>query len=234
MKKTIIVVVIGAVLWHWGCSVDSKLFSNGVDSGMIDYEVTFPALEEGDALGSIMPDRMQMRFSDGKYQTEFSAYGGVFKTNVLVDTKKKEYTQMLKVFRKRLACDFDAIDLEELLGEFPPLTIIKGQGTDTIAGRSCKHAIGVFHDVGAPDIDIYYTDEIDLKDPNWCTPFAEIDGVLLAYEVDMFDMRVRLRALDIQTEAIPKEVFAQDPEYKKVSYRHIRTEIEKLMDSFDI
>jgi len=214
--------------------MESGLFSSRLNQGTIDFELTFPHMEEGDALGSILPDRMEMNFKDGMYRTGFSAYGGVFKSSIVVDTKEQEYKQMLKVFRKKLACKFDRTDIDELMREFPPMTIVPSNKVDTIAGYPCKHAIGIFEDLNQEEIDIYYTNEIALDNPNWCSPFAEIDGVLMAYEVDMFDMRMRLRALEVQSDNFELSHFDVDEDYKVVSYRYIRTEIEKLMSSFEI
>lgn len=229
-----IIASIVAVTMLWSCSIESSIFGGKMRSGSVNFAVSFPYMEEGNSMVSIMPQEMVMKFQDGKYKTEFSTYGGVFRSNVLVDTEKKEYKQMLKVFRKKLACKFDAVDMDELMMEFPPFSIIPSNKLDTIAGVPCKTAIGVFHDVGADNIDIYYTDEIQLDKPNWCTPFAEIDGVLMGYDVDMFDIRMRLLATEVSTGGFDEKEFAIDKDYKMVSYKYIRTEIEKLMSSFDI
>lgn len=210
------------------------MFGSRVSKGVVNYAVTFPFMEDGNTLKSIMPDKMTMKFQDNKYKTEFSTYGGMFRSNVVVDGETETYSQMLKVFRKKLACKFDAININELMMEFPPFEVIPSGKLDTIAGIPCKHAVGVFHDLGTENIDIYYTDEIMLENPNWCTPFSDINGVMLAYDVDMFDMRMRLRATEVLADSFEGEEFKVDPAYKMVSYKYIRTEIEKLMLSFDI
>jgi hypothetical protein len=227
-------VVAMAILILSGCSIESKIFGSKVSHGIINYAVSFPLMEEGNTIASIMPEKMSMKFQDNKYKTEFSTYGGMFRSNIVVDGNEKEYNQMLKVFRKKLSCSFHEIDINELLVEFPPFEVIPSNKRDTIAGVACKHAHGVYHDIGIEDIDIYYTEEIMLTDPNWCTPFADIDGVLMGYDVDMFDIRMRLRATEVLSESIEDSEFVVDKDYKHVSYKYILTEIEKLMSSFDI
>lgn len=141
---------------------------------------------------------------------------------------------MLKIFKKRLACNYDQIDLEEMLSDFPSFTIIKSDRVDTLAGIPCKIAKGVFYDMDEPNIDIYYSDRIAVPNPNWCSPFAELDGFLMGYDVDMFDMRLRLMAEHVEETPVEDDEFLIEDDYKKVSYKYIKVELEKLMESFDI
>ena len=141
---------------------------------------------------------------------------------------------MLKIFKKRLACEYDQIDLEEMLHDFPPFTIIKSNKIDTVAGIPCRTAKGVFYNMDEPNIDIYYTNSIAVKNPNWCSPFAELEGFLLGYDIDMFDMRLRLIAEEVRATPVEDKEFLIEENYKMVSYKYIKVELEKLMESFDI
>ena len=98
----------------------------------------------------------------------------------------------------------------------------------------CKKATGVFHDLSTPDITIYYTDKFKIKDPNWCNPFSEIDGVMLAYEIEQFDTRARITASNVLVESVNEEEIIKEPGYLEVEYDAMKIEFEKIMDSFSI
>lgn len=234
MRSIVVVGLAAIILFGASCSSRSELLGFALSEGRIDYAVTFPLMEDDNVMKSILPDQMTVAFKGDKYNSEFNTYGGVFKNKVAIDTKDQSYTQMLKIFKKRLACNYDQIDLEELMHDFPPFTILKSDRLDTLAGIPCKTAKGVFYDIDQPNIDIYYTNQIGVSNPNWCTPFAELDGFLLGYDIDMFDMRMRLIAENVEASEIPDSEFEVDEDYKKVSYKYIKVELEKLMESFDI
>lgn len=221
------------LLWT-SCSNESSIFGKTIDQGKIEYSVSFPHMDEDNVMASILPDKMSIFFKDNKYLSEFNTYGGVFKNKVSIDTEKREYSQMLKIFKKRLACKYDRVDIDEMMQDFPPFTIIESNLRDTLAGIPCKLAKGVFYDIDAEEIDIYYTDKIKVDNPNWCTPFSELDGFLMGYDVDMFDIRMRLMAQDIQELTVEEKDFEIADDYKLVSYKYIKVELEKLIESFDI
>lgn len=234
MRNVKLLGLVALVITQMSCTSKTNFFGKMISEGRIDYGVTFPLMEEDNVMRSILPDKMSIFFKDNKYNSEFNTYGGVFKNKVCIDTQQESYSQMLKIFKKRLACDYTELDLQSLLRESPPFTIIKSARVDTLAGIPCKVAKGVFYDIDTPPIDIYYTDKIEIDNPNWCTPFAELDGFLLGYELNMFDMRMKLIAENLEEVKVDATDFEVDEDYKKVSYKYIRIELESLMESFDI
>ncbi|NNC84401.1 MAG: hypothetical protein HKN79_12575 [Flavobacteriales bacterium] len=216
------------------CTEDNSIFGDYIEEGRIEYAVSFPHMEPDNVMSSILPEKMYVNFKGNKYNSEFNTYGGVFKNRITVDTEQRKYSQMLKIFKKRLACEYDKVDIDEMMLDFPPFTIIQSDIIDTLAGIPCKKAKGVFYDIEAEEIDIYYTDRIKVKNPNWCSPFSELDGFLMGYDVDMFDIRLRLTAKNLEQMPIDESEFSMAEDYKMVSYKYIKVEIEKLMDSFDI
>lgn len=235
MRVIGIVVFSAVVISVWvSCSAGNSFFGDHIEEGRIEYDVSFPHMEDDNVMSSILPEKMSMAFKGNKYNSEFNTYGGVFKNKICVDTENRQYSQMLKIFKKRLACDYDKVDIDEMMLDFPPFTIIESDIVDTLAGIPCKKAKGVFYDLDAEEIDIYYTDRIKVENPNWCSPFSELDGFLMGYDVDMFDIRLRLTAKNIEMVEIDDSEFSIADDYKMVSYKYIKIEIEKLMESFDI
>ena len=238
MKRTLgllgILVCVSVGVFMFSCNAEKHLFTQKIDEGRIVYDVSYPELEDGHMMTSILPNEMTISFKGNRYNSEFNTYGGVFKSKICVDASTREYAQALKVFKKKLACDFDPVDIEEMLSDFPAFSIVPSGQVDTIAGIACKVAHGVFYDLTSSNIKIYYTDMIGVENPNWCSPFDELDGFLMAYDLDMFDMRLRLTAKDLSMQEVDEEEFGISDDYKQVSYKYIKTEIEKLMMSFDI
>jgi hypothetical protein len=234
LKAIVGVVSVSVIIMLYACQGANELFKDTIDQGKVTYKVTYPEMEVDNMLASILPEEMNVTFKGNKYNSEFSTYGGIFKNKITVDSDNEQYSQMLKVFKKKLACQYDQVDIDELMQDFPPFVIIQSDIQDTLAGIPCKRAHGVFYDIGAEDIDIYYSEYIGVKNPNWCSPFDEVKGFLLGYDIDMFDIRMRLMAEEVVQAEIDKEEFIITDDYKRVSYKYIKVEIEKLMESFEI
>jgi len=227
-------VIIGLIAILYSCSSGTDLFKDQMTEGQILYKVTYPDMDDDNMMASILPSEMKIAFKGNYYNSEFNTYGGIFKNKITVDAEHEKYSQMLKIFKKKIACEYDQVDIDELMQDFPPFVIMESGVLDTLAGVPCKRAHGVFYDLNARDIEIYYSEQIGVKNPNWCSPFNEIDGFLLGYDIDMFNIRMRMIANEVSQGQVDKNEFSITEDYKKVSYKYIKIEIEKLMESFDI
>ena len=108
-----ILAVIISSAWM-SCSADRAFFGDYIEEGRIEFEVSFPHIEDDNVMVSILPEKMSMTFKGNQYNSEFNTYGGVFKNKICVDTDNREYSQMLKIFKKRLACNYDKVDIDEI------------------------------------------------------------------------------------------------------------------------
>jgi len=232
--KTLGKLLIAAIVLS-GCKGSLDITNrNKITEATIDYEITFPYIETDGLTASFLPDKMTMTIKNDQYSTRIKTYGGIFKSSNIVDTGTRQFTQMLKIFKKKVTCDYNEGDMKSFKGEFPDFTLIPSNETETIAGFLCKKATGVFHDIETPDIVIYYTDQFAIKDPNWCNPFSDIDGVMMAYEIEQFDTRARIVATSVAVDAIEEEDILKDEGYTEVNYESMKIEFEKIMDSFSI
>jgi hypothetical protein len=105
------------------------------------------------------------------------------------------------------------------------MVIRKTSKTSVICGFNCKNAEVSFPDNKDKVFEIWYTNEIKVKNPNASTPFHDIDGVLLS-----FFFRMGTSELDFQAEAVyekelPDYTFERREKYVRVS----REDIKKVM-----
>jgi GLPGLI family protein len=145
----------------------------------------------------------------------------------------KQVAHELKVFKKKIVASYDANGVNRLLNTLPTLTIIETNETDSIAGFVCKKAIGIFDQIGMPEMTIYYTDGINIDNPNWCTQFHSINGVLMQYEVEQFGVRMRFRANSVTPVNISNDMLKKEADYEEVTYEVMETELEQILDTFN-
>lgn len=210
-------------------------FDQRIKEGVIQYHVTFPYLEdENNMMASLLPDKMLMHFKTDQYSTELATVGGLFKNRFVSDQSEKTLIHQLKIFKKKLDTEYDETGVRRQLQTMPQLTIIETNEIDTVAGFRCRKAIGIFDHISLPEMTILYTDEIKIDNPNWCTQFHPIDGVLLQYEVEQLGIRMRFRAVSVQSLELTDEQLEPEKGYERVSSDRLQVEIEQLLTSFNM
>jgi len=214
--------------------ITEQVFDKRMNEGIIEYKISFPELDGESITAALLPDRMTYAFRETGFATQFETAGGMFKNNIIADLDTRTLEHQLKVFRKKLRVNMNEADILKMISKYPKMTVIKTPDIDTIAGYSCKKALIVFEDIGLSDIEVYYTDQIRMRDPNWCTQYHEIDGVLMAYEIEEFGIRMRLEAIKVKPAKHDKKLFKGNDDYETVSRDIMDVELAQLVETFEL
>ncbi len=230
--STGIVVFCGVIITLSSCS---GVLDQRIREGVIEYQVTFPYLDESNnMMASLLPDKMYLYFEEDRYSSELSTVGGLFKNRFVSDQRDMKLTHQIKIFKKKLESSYDQTSVQRQLMNLPLLTIVETNEMDSIAGYACKKAIGIFDHISLPEMIIYYTEDINIDDPNWCTQFHPIKGVLMQYEIEQFGIRMRFRANSVQNTKVNPVNIGPEPGYDNVSPDQLQVEMEELLNSFNM
>lgn len=209
-------------------------FSGNISEGIIEYKISFPELGDESLTATLMPEIMVYAFKENAFASYFEAAGGVFKNRIIADRNDKTVEHQLKVFRKKVKVMMDETEVLQMLAQYPKMQVIETDVVDTIAGYPCKKAIIVFEDVEKSQIDVYYTKEIDMEKPNWCTQYHEIDGVLMAYEIVEFGIRMRLEAVSVRKEKVLPDLLKPQDDFTPISKESMDVELAQLVETFEL
>lgn len=198
-----------------------------VTEGIIEYEVSYPYLNASDFMVKMLPNKMTMRFKDNKWKTTVSK-GKSIKTEFFSDCKNKTLSTAFQFGTKKLLVELTESEIKGMLKEFPELTYIDINDRDTICGFNVMKKDAVFEDIAYPEAELWYTDEIDIENANWCYPYSEIKGVLLQYEIERYGLRMRLKATHFRDEPVDDSEFNLPAGYKKVKLKNFESEVKKI------
>jgi len=212
-----------------GCS-GNGLFS-GKKEGQIIYDVTFP-FEENSLLLELYPREMVFEFKDDRFHTTLKSSYGVISTEFIVDNDEGTFTQLLKSFSEKSFFTLDKEEMKVWMTQYPGVRFEKTGITDSIAGFLCEKTIAHFLNDSVPAIELYHTKAIKIDHSNWWNQFSEIDGFLLAYEVEQYGKRMRLKAREISYGPIAEERFEIQTEYQLVTSDAMKAKISSLMMDF--
>ncbi|MEM7163793.1 MAG: hypothetical protein AAF487_15300 [Bacteroidota bacterium] len=212
-------------------NIDTRIFGKGMSEGIITYDLSFPYLDDDQMqIANLLPDEMIYTFTESENQSVISSIG--FKTIIHALENSKELNHYVKVLSKKVKCEYDEGGVDRLLSTYPDVHIVETNQTDTLAGVLCKKAIGVFSDINQPSMNIYYTEEFDVENPNWCNQFASINGTLMMFEMEQFNLRMRLKANAVQELKKDEINFEVEDAYKDVDANTMNHELQEIFTQF--
>lgn len=194
--------------------------TNNVSEGVIEYEISYPGAEKDNFMAGLLPSEMKLSFKNNNTAAELNAGMGMFSTCYVTNTDKKELIHLLKVMNKKFAVVRNKKDVEEFIKSHPKMTFEFSKETKIVAGYKCKKAI-----VTIPDkkkvITVWYTNDIGIKNSNWTTPYREIDGVLMEYEVEQYNIAMKFTAKHVSDIAVEDTLFSLPGDYQKISKKEM-------------
>jgi GLPGLI family protein len=229
-KKTIIpffisLLFITIMLFLHSC--EEILRGIGTSEGYIEFDISYPKISsENNEFEGLMPSTMVYKFKDEKSSYTFVAGMGVFKATFISDSKKREIVHLIKLLNKKYGLKLNEKDALEMSQDIKNVKLNFTDETKEIAGYNCKKVdVEVLYEGSVEKFSVFYTDEIKVKNPNWSTPFHEIEGVLMEYQFYRFDFLMKFTAKKVVKADVEDSEFEFPNEYQKIT-------IEEMNDLF--
>jgi hypothetical protein len=215
-------------------SLSDRVFDRRMSSGIIEYRISFPDVKDESITASLLPEKMTYTFTEHAFVSTFETVGGVFKNRIMANRLQKTLDQELKVFRKKIRVEMNENEILSMLTKYPKMMVVHTDDVDTIAGFPCQKALLIFENVEEPEIEVYYTNHIKMNQPNWCTQYHDIEGVLMAFEVVEFGIRMRLEATQVMPSAADPSFFERSLDYTVITRDRMDVEMEELVATFEL
>jgi GLPGLI family protein len=220
------------VAWSLTASCGHGLLQRSISEGIIEYALSFPTYDPSGLMAGMLPERTTLTFNEDKAITELSAGMGVFRTAIVTDQKTLEMDYHLSVLSKKLVSRLRAREVDQMNRREDQMAVLFTNTTDTIAGFPCRKAYAIFSGIDKPEVELWYTEAIEVENGNWYTPFPEIPGVLMRYEIEQFGMRMHLNATSVTASEVDPKKFEIRKDHRSVPPQVLRHELEELLESF--
>jgi hypothetical protein len=224
MKKRFLHLLVGSlyILILASCgNTDEKFISEGV----IEYEAK--VVDEANPMASLAPNKMTIKFKNNYSAAEMSAGMGLFTTSFISNPEKKNLTQLVKLLNKKFSLVQNEKEIKTENGLYA-MEIIPTKETKIIAGYNCTKAHVKLKDEYATEFDIFYTNELDIKNPNFTNPYNMVDGVLMEYQMKKFGLEMKFTAKLVKPESIDDAIFELPTDYKAISQQEMNELFEGL------
>ena len=225
-KSLFKILIVTSLIFLYNCS--ELAFKKGIDKGIIEYSISYPKIEAGSYLLDLMPKKMETTFSKGNFRSDIVAGMGLFKTSIIFEKDKSVLIHSIKMLNKKYASTLNVEELKSFNPDFQEVEITPIDETIDIAGFKCKGvSVKVLGD-SSWTYNAYYTDDIKIANPNRHTPFKDIKGVLMQYEILSYDTHMKFTATKVSQVEVKEEDIVLEEGYSMVSPAELKSEIEAI------
>lgn len=224
MKNSLSVVTIlfllSALLFSCAPATNPKFISEGI----IEYKAT--PVDPDNAMAALAPSKMTLKFKDNFEEAEMTAGMGLFATSFISDPAKKQFIQLVKLINQKFALVIAGDSVKKEVDSDPKPIIEPTNEKKIIAGYNCVKAKVSYADKSIPGFDIWYTKELNIQNPNWSTPFHDIDGVLLEYQLKRYGLELRFTCTSVSKASVDESLFQLPSDYKIITSKEMAKKFE--------
>jgi hypothetical protein len=207
------------------CSKNGGRF---MTQGEIHYDVQYEGQVSKMPL-EIMPKNLIVSFKDDNIIYELISPIGNSGIINLSNPSKEIYDTYLSLFTVRYFYSSKPGELYPGFEAMRGLEIKKTSKSAVICGFKCKNAEVTLPSDRSKIYNVWYTEEIPVKNPNASTPFYQIDGVLMSFFFFIGRSEFHFEAQNIYKKEIPDKTFERKEKFKKVSKNDINRFINKMI-----
>ena len=193
----------------------NSLIAQTLDAGKVIYDISFPESNFDEQTLSMMPKEATMYFNNDKTRMEMQMGMGM---NMITigDNKSKTATVLMDMMGNKTAMTMteqDIIKESKKAGEYE---IKNTDETKIIAGYLCRKAVVTLKDKNS--FNVWFTDQIKVKNANWNNQFKNINGFLMEFRMDQNNgLSMQMTAKKVSDEKPADDLFVVPEGYKKMT-----------------
>lgn len=197
-----------------------------IDQGEIHYNIDY--IGNFGVPKEALPQNLIVSFKKDKILFEMIGFG---KSGILNLSNPDEgiYDTYFSFFTKKYYYAAEAGELFPGFDAMDKMVLKKTSKTKVICGFNCKNAEVTFGKDRNKVYDIWYTNEIKVKEPNAATPFNDIDGVLMGFFFLMGPSELHFEAETVYKKDISDETFQRRDNYIRVTKENINNFINQML-----
>ena len=198
-----------------------------IDEGEIHYNIDYSGTV-GSIPVEVMPKNLIVSFKDDKILFEMISSIGNSGIVNLSNPDEDIYDTYFSLLTIKYYYAAEKGETYPGFEAMQGMEVHKTEKTSVICGFNCKNAEVTFPSDRSKIYDVWYTNEINVKDPNASSPFHEIDGVMMGFFFLIGHSELRFTAETVYKKDIPDQMFARRAKFVRVS----REDLIKFINKF--
>lgn len=199
-----------------------------IKEGYIEYNIKYLDDSIDNFMKGLLPKKMTIKFKNNNTLNKIEGFSGIVSFTHIQNFKEKKNITLVKVLNKKYKYVEKINDKSLFFEELPGMKIEEQDTTVVICGFKSKKAKVTIPNSSIEPFYIYYTNDIIINNVNAQTPFRSIKGVLLEFQLKLYDMPMRLTATKIQPAEISSDDFKIPKGYESINRKTMAEIIELL------
>lgn len=196
-----------------------------IDADIINYEIVYMENMAGDIPTSVLPKTMEAIYTRKYIKTSIKGFFGQFSLTQIANLRKNTVVTLLNFLGHKVYYVGEKGEIPVGIVTLKNPEVEYHKDTLNVCGMQAKRATVTTE---KEKYDIYYIEEINIKDPNITTPYYFIDFVLSDFRVQLSMLKMRLIMEEHTTEKISFSEFDIPGDYKEVSHDSMESIINNL------
>jgi GLPGLI family protein len=197
--------------------------------GRIVYNITYAGSNIDLAELQELPGQAVILTKNNQVRTEMTGENASLSQVKISDANTGEVSTMLDILREKYVVSKSRQDIQTALRNMPqPELEFTGQ-TREILGFTCQRVIArITDDMGVEhQSEIYYTDEIPGDAFNFDSPYNQIPGLMLEYELRVGPLNIRYEAQSVRRRLfVGGRNFYVTRDYERITYDELRQRLQ--------
>ena len=178
--------------------------------GEIHYDIIYLENDLKQISADMLPKKMVTTYSNNSYVYEIEGFFGLFVIRNIVNPKKSINNTELAVLDKKFYFEGEMDDPAVGFGMMPEMDVSYTGEFKSIAGYNCEKAIITLEGDESRSLEVFFTREIPIDNPNRTTPYKDIDGVLMEFYLQLHNIQMKLVANAVYEKKVQDDLFAKD------------------------
>nr|WP_321451799.1 hypothetical protein [uncultured Carboxylicivirga sp.] len=199
------------------------------DQGVITYTISYPKEMMNNSLSTFLPGEMVSTFKNDDYKLHIKGDLNIYNLEYISRANGDSCFTLMKILDKKLF--YPQKSGEKLFlftNDDVHIKLIK-DSTKEIAGYNCSMGIAQFANKKIPEIHFYYTEDINFKTPNANTPFKDVPGPLLEFNLFYQGMDLAFKAKSVKLKKVNDDEFIIPQNYRETNANEIKEIVSSLM-----
>jgi GLPGLI family protein len=173
---------------------------------------------------------MEVKFKKDKLKNTIEGAMGFFSLINITDLNELTNATFLKFIDKKYVYIGQKKEKPVIMKPLEGMKITFTDETKEIIGLTGKKAIISFPGTDIDSFPIYYTTEINFKNPNIISPYKDIPGVLLEFRANLGQSEIQMIAENYKIENLPDKEFHFPRNYREISKQDMERILNALLE----
>ncbi len=209
----------------YSCSNKGAKF---IDQGEIHYSIDYTGTV-GSFSRDILPKNLIVSFKNDKILFEMLSPIGNSGILNLSNPSKEIYDTYCSLFTLKYYYPAKKGEIYPGFEAMEGMIIRKTGKTSIICGYNCMNAEITFPGDTLKIYDVWYTNEIRVREPNASSPFQDIDGVMMSFFFLIGRYELRFNAETVYRKDIPDQIFERREKFVRLSKEDLVKFINKML-----